>query len=307
MADVNETTEELDGSVDAAASAIEALLKQPSQPQPEEIQPKAGAEAPQPAAVETVTSKAAPAVTKEVPQTETPKPAEPPKMPDFAERDRIMADALRAKNSAEAASNQLIEKLNTLVPQLESVLLGEFADIKTSEDVVNLMKTDPDRYNRYYVAQYQIAEAKRAQAEARTKALSDMQSNLREWQQGEVKKLTEMIPELGDKEKGPALSQKILQYAQSFGYTQQQLQHASANDFRILYESMQFRAAEADKANQAKALKEAEKKAAVAPPVQQPGTPRNENTKEEKVIADYQRLQKSGRVDDAAALIRHML
>lgn len=96
------------------------------------------------------------------------------------------------------------------------------------------------------------------------------------------------------------MAKRIQDYALSNGYTAQQLAQASATDFVTLRNAMEY-------SNLEKAKAEAAKKAANAPPVQQPGVTRDTNSKSDQVQEAFARLQKTGRVDDAAQVMRQFL
>lgn len=291
-----------DGTVDFAANAIADLLKAQSAPEPAPVEtqnsPQA-AEQPQADPVETPAEDAqAPADDNTAPQAD-PVPAvlAPSISPEI---ETAKAEAAKIKQEAEAARNQFVNALNTLVPQMESAIRGEFADIKNFDDLQNVAQTDPDRYNRYVIAQARLQQAQQAQAQAQAQEREAQAQRLNEWRASEQQKLIKAIPELTDPDKGPALARKIQDFAMKSGYTAQQLSNASANDFAILHKAMQVENLQAQ-------LKAAQAKAANAPPVQKPGVKPATTGKDEKISTDFQRLQKTGRVDDAAALFKNFL
>jgi NADH dehydrogenase/NADH:ubiquinone oxidoreductase subunit G len=209
---------------------------------------------------------------------------------------------------SEAARNQYLAALNHLVPTLQAAIQGEFADVKTYDDLQRLMDEDPARYNRYAIAQAKLADAQRHQNYAQAEAAQRQRESFIQWQDDEAKKLGDLIPDLKDKAKAPKVIEGIRSFAAELGYTQEQMALASARDWATLHDAMQFRSqknAEAEKAKAAaKELEEARKKAATAPPVQKPGVTQQTNTKDERVKERLQRFQKSGRPDDLATLLQ---
>lgn len=298
-----EETDSLDTTVDGAAAAIAELLKGQSgaseaPPEKTEIPPEVPA--PQAQASEANTAEEVQAPDSQPTEQQQPAPvqAEPAKqpVPDPQATDKAVQEA-------NAARDQLASKANTLgvlISTLENAVKGEFADIKTQDDLIRLGQTDPERYNRFVLAANQIQQAKAAQESATADLQRGQLAKFQDWQKGEMDKLDKLIPELRDPQKGPGLAKSLHEYAlNKMGYSQQQLTMASASDFVVLHKAMQF-----DKIEEAKTV--AAQKAAKAPPVQVPGTVR-ETGKQEKVQEDFMRLQKTGKLQDAASVMRNYL
>ena len=290
-----------DSSVENAAGLIESLL---NPKQESETPPEAKADEPPPEPeqrrgknpLQTQPDETQPAPVAEI--TEQPAPSAPP-TPDPVQVQRSQAEQASIAQ-AEAARNQHIQAVTALTAQLEHAIAGEFSDIKTHQDLLRTAQEDPARYNRYVIHQGQLqalqAEKQRVEGEQNQVNLA----KFREWQKGEVEKLPDLIPELKDPAKAPGLVTKLREFAQSKGYTDQQLTMATANDFATLYEAMNFRDMKA-------AQIQAAKKAANAPPVQRPGAQRDTNSKEEGLRTDFNRLRKTGRVEDAANVFKSIL
>lgn len=295
-----------DHSIDGAASAIMALLKQPATPEPapasQETEP-APQEAAQPEP-EQNTSEQAPqgepaAVTAEAEPTR-----EEPTQAQTAPQPVTQAQQPATPDPTIAARNQHLAQLNQLVPQLQAQLAVTFPDVRTVDDLIRLSHTDPAR-----ALAYQVQERALMQKQGELNALAGMQRA--EWQRSEAQKLEKLIPDIADPQKGPELKVKILKFAKEQGYSDQQIEAAGANDVALLHEAMMYRdsvkAKQAEEKAKAKAIEEAKKKAAVAPPVQNPGSARSTSTKEEKSREAFERLQKTGRIDDAAAVFKNFL
>lgn len=303
MAEENVTTENTDTSVAGASAAIEALLKanpnatrDPSDMDDNEIQPEAPA--PQAQASEANDSEEVQAPAAEVPATTPPETTkvqpEPATKPDAS-----LQEVERAKLEATTARDQFLTALNTLVPQLEAAVKGEFADIKTHEDLLRVGQEDPDRYNRFVLSMQRLNQAQQVQQQTQSQVANEQREKFEAWQKGEKAKLDKLIPELTDPQKGPELAKRIQTFALENGYTAQQLVSASAQDFAMLRNAMEFASLE-----KAKAI--AQTKAAKAPPVQTPGASRTTD-KDEKVRTEFERLQKTGNIHDAASVMRNFL
>lgn len=207
-----------------------------------------------------------------------------------------------ASPEADAARNQTLERINNLVQQLESVAQGKFADLKSPADVLALMQTDPARYNEFVVEQTKYQQAKAVQAQMQQEAARAFVSS-------EQKRLQKAIPDLADPVKGQALKDELRAYAKSVGIPDdRQARNADEvirlhNEMKLAKEVTAFRAKEAA---QAKALEDAGKKAAVAPPVQKPGV-QHEVNKNAKLESDFARFSKTGEQEDLAAFLQHII
>ncbi len=304
-----------DGSVDSAQSVLAGLLdsgRLKSIRDDDDDEP-----APQPSALVAAEKTPAeeatqePEMPKEAPKTapEAQKPA-PQQAVSSPELDQRLQAATQKEREAEAARNQYVTALNTLVPRLEAKIAGEFADIKDFDDLRLLARNDPGRFNDFVLANAELQQAQNAQAEAQRQQMADNRVKFEQFQEAELKKLPDLIPDLADPEKAPAVAKRIQDYAKAQGYTAQQLAMASANDFKILHRAMMADEYEANQKSQAEESKklqaEAQRKAAGAPKVQTPGTQQPDN-KGTQVQDSFRRLQKSGRVEDAASIFKQML
>jgi hypothetical protein len=228
----------------------------------------------------------------------TPKP-EPARSPELDQR---LSEAQQTQQQAAAARDQYLNRLNAIVPQLEHAVAGEFADIKTPEDVFGLMQQDPARYNQFVIANTRLNQARQAQQQASQEAVATYRS-------AEQQKLIKALPDLADPVKGEAMKEKLRAYAKSQGIPDSR-QARDADEVIRLHREMvmadKLKAYESSEAHKATSLAEAQRKAANAPPVQRPGAQRDTNTNE-KASTDFGRFQKSGRLDDLSAALTHIL
>lgn len=296
-------------SVTDAAAAISALLdRKPEAEAPEDTTP----ESPQSAApqrAEDGNTEAAPVEPgpSETTALETPiVPAATP-TPVNPDLDARMQEASKSKQDADTARNQLLQQLNTLstiVPQMEAAIRGEFSDIKNIDDLENVARLDPDRYNRFVFQQARLQQAQQAQRGAQDVIAREKNEEARKAWAGEQARLHKLMPDLADPVKGSAIAKKLQDYALKSGVKAERLTSYTADEFIALNKAMQF---DDLQSAQAAATATAKAKAASAPPVQKPGTTQQGANRQDKLQADFERLHKTGRVDDAAAVFRNLL
>ncbi len=285
---------------DEAEAAPETTVEQPKPEPTQEIQPQAAPEAEQQESGASAAEVAeAPAVeTQATPQPETPKP-QPDRSQELEQR---LGKAIQTEQEAAAARDQLLSRLNTIVPQLEAGIRAEFADLKSPEDVYRLMQTDPNRYNQFVIAQTRLNQASQIQQAQQAEAQKAFIA-------GEQKRLQEAIPDLADPDKAEALKVKLRAYAKSQGIPDNR-QARNADEVIRLHREMvladEVATLKAEKKARDEAIAKANEKAAKAPPVQKPGTQREVN-KDEKAEADFERFTKSGRTDDLATALQNLM
>lgn len=111
--------------------------------------------------------------------------------------------------------------------------------------------------------------------------------------------LTEHIPDFADPEKAPAIRDKLVAAGSLYGFSDVEMRsQADARNLRVLNDAMKWQELQASRA-------QAEKKA-TAPksgPVVKPGVKKAQSAKSSEVAKTRDRLRKSGRIEDALALI----
>lgn len=216
--------------------------------------------------------------------------------------DRKMGEATKTALEAEAVRNQYANALNVIVPQLQAAVMGEFADIKSQDDLFALAERDPARYNRFLLAGHKLSLVQKEQARVQQETTQNIIRT-------ELDKVSKKLPDYTDPVKGPALREKLMAFAKVEGIEVENRPFI-ASDVLVLHRLMtaQEKVAgfEAEKAKQQTQIAEAGKKAAKAPPVQKPGVQRTTN-KDDKATTDFSRFQKSGRVDDLASFLQNIL
>jgi hypothetical protein len=299
----------IDGSIEEAAAAIQALLDGKSgQPEPEVAQPDTAPVAdPEPveaeAAVEgedlTPVEEAAPA---ELPDDTSPEEVTPPAIIEEPKPAPVAAPKAAESTGKDplTATTEYLTQLNAIVPQLQARLAASFPEIKTYDDLEKLAMEDHARYFQFDLQNKRLQEAVAAQtaASSQYRAL---------WTQQEDVKLKAQLPEWSDPVKGPALKQSLTAFAKEVGYTDTQINQAGAADIILLRDAMLFRDGkrqeQAKAVAHAKALKTAQEKAKAAPPVQKPGVARTADTASEKIKELEARFDRTGHPDDLGALL----
>lgn len=293
-----------------AVAAIDAILNSPAEaesapeqaapsPAPEpEIQPQEDAPASEDGANASEVAQA-PAVELTAPAVSQPKAQTAPEQP--------VSEATKQTQDAAAARDQNLNALTVHVHQLQAVVAGEFADIKSFDDLQaladpNSQKYNPDRYNRFVIANAKLNQAQGAQRQLQQQA---MQETVRT----ELAKVAKQLPDFTDPVKGPALKDQLKAFAKTKGIEVENRPFLASDVLTLnslMLAEQKIAKYESGEAAQAAKLAEASKKAAKAPQVQQPGVQRESN-KDEKASTDFSRFQKSGRVDDLAAFLTNII
>lgn len=280
--------------VDDVTAAIERLLTTKPTPEPKAEAP---AETPEPAQETTEEAEDAPSEPSAEVEGGLVETKEPEK-PKAVEREAAPETA--KKPSEPNPQDQLLAQLNTLVPQLEAAIKGEFSDIKTFEDLQKVAGEDPARYNRYVIHQAQLqhaqGEQQRLQMDAHNRFIT-----------AQVNELKAKFPDYVDPVKGPALRAEFTEYAAKQGFDEARMRTATAADILTLKKAMEWDRYQAAKAAEpakvAEAQAKAKEKAAKAPLVQKPGA-RETNERADRVKEVAQKFHKSGHTDDLAVLLR---
>ncbi|MGB1317959.1 MAG: hypothetical protein ACPG5W_07120, partial [Flavobacteriales bacterium] len=117
-----------------------------------------------------------------------------------------------------------------------------------------------------------------------------------EYVQEQDRILTEKMPEWSN----PETKNEIVKYATDFGYTEDQLKQASAQDIQLLRKGQLYDQLMAKKPVVQEQLK-------TVPKVTKPGAKVSKTSKFEAKQAKFNRLKKSGRIEDAAAVVYDLM
>jgi len=198
---------------------------------------------------------------------------------EFLRNQKEAADerkALKAeRETAEKARQQYEAQLPALMQTLQDAQQSAFADIRTVDDVTKLANEDPFRYLQWQAHQTKLqavnAELERAKGQQNQK----QQSEWTEHVQKENQLAAELIPELADKEKGPALMKRAADRLSELGFSSDELNDLASGKSKLSIYDHRFqqlvfsdlKLADIQKAPKALAAKP-------VPPVQRPGTAR---------------------------------
>jgi hypothetical protein len=215
------------------------------------------------------------------------------------ERKAIKAE----REAAEKARKEYEAKLPTLMQTLQET--GPFGDIRSMADVEKLQQEDPFRFQQFQLHQWKLQAAQAEQAEVKTRQEQERQSKWAEHVQKENALAAEHIPDLADKDKGPALTNRVAnEILPEYGFTTSEL-NALANGSeklsiydhrlqRLLATAVKY--ADIQKAKVTAAAKP-------APPVQRPGTSKPQGAAQSENITKLSAKLETGDHRDLGALI----
>lgn len=207
------------------------------------------------------------------------------------------------RDAAEKARQEYEAKLPALMQALHES--SPFADIKSMADVEKMQAEDPFRFQQFQVYQWKMQGVQAELQQAEQRKTTEEQSKWTEHVQAENARAAELIPELADKVKGPALVQRVAsELLPELGFKESELADLAAGKSklsiydhriqRLLADSLQLR--DIQKAKAAVAAKP-------VPPVQRPGPARPANAAQsEQIQALTRKLDQSGSLKDAMAL-----
>jgi len=229
---------------------------------------------------------------------------------DFLRRQNEAAEKLKGLAAKEQAVEQARQTYEAALPQLLQTLqqqqAGEFADIKSMADVERLAREDWPRYLLWDLQQKKIADVTQHMLAAQHRQVQEKLGQFTEFAKRQDDLFKEKVPDMLDEAKAAELQRRALAVLGDLGFSEAELvplwnghKELSLRDHRL---QLLIR--------DATLWREAEKKAKAAavkpvPPVQRPGaaTPR-QGTDEARVQHLTQRLEQTGALRDAAALVR---
>ena len=215
---------------------------------------------------------------------------------------RKAAEAERTK--AEQQRQQYEARLPELLASLQAAQAGQFADIKTTQDVMRLATEEPHRYLQWTAHQQQVAAVQNEVRAAQERQAQEFSTQWQTFASREDKLAQERIPELANPEQRAKVQDAALSHLLDLGFTESELSNAwngqasfSPRDHRfqmLVMEAVRYREgkAQAKKAIAEKPL----------PQVQRPGTA-PVTRPDSNLQALSKKLEQTGSFDDAAAVI----
>jgi hypothetical protein len=211
------------------------------------------------------------------------------------------------RDAAEKARKEYEAKLPTLMQTLQEA--GPFSDIRSMADVEKLQAEDPFRFQAFQLHQWKLQAAQAEQAEVKSRQEQERHTEWTTHVQKENALAAEHIPELADKDKGPALTNRVAtEILPEYGFTPSEL-NALANGSeklsiydhrlqRLLATAVKY--ADIQKAKVAATAKP-------APQVQRPGTAKPPGAAQSENITKLSaKLESSGDHRDLGALLGAM-
>lgn len=216
-----------------------------------------------------------------------------------AAEQRKAYEAQRAQ--AEQARQQYEAALPLLLKQLHDTHMGEFADIKTIDDVQKLSVDDPVRYVKWNAQQQRIAAIAQQQQAAQQRQAEEFSRQWSDFARKQDELLLERAPELKDETRAAKAAANAKQVLKDHGFSDQELsdlfngkQALSLRDYRV-----QLLVLDGVKYREAKSAKPAPKS---VPPVQRPGVAQPKGA-DDAVQALKDKFERTGDLKHAAALL----
>jgi hypothetical protein len=229
---------------------------------------------------------------------------------DFLRRQNEAAEKLKGLSAKEQAVEQARQHYEAALPQLLATLqsqqAGEFADIKSMADVERLAREDWPRYLLWDLQQKKIAEVGQQLLAAQHRQVVEKLAHFTDFAKRQDDLFKEKVPDMVDEAKAAELQKKALALLSDLGFDEAELAQSwngqkdlSLRDHRV---QLLIRDATLWREAQAKAKAAATKP---VPPVQRPGAAAaRAGTDEARVTHLTQRLEQTGSLKDAAALVR---
>ena len=212
------------------------------------------------------------------------------------------------REAAEKARQQYEAQLPSVMQALQDAQNGAFADVRTVDDVQRLANEDPFRYLQWQAHQTKLqavnAEVERAKGEK-------SRAEQAEWAQHVQKEnslAAEYIPELADKVKGPALTNRVAtELLPELGFKDSELNDLASGKSKLSIYDHRVQRLLAD-ALKLRDIKSAPKAIAAVPvpPVQRPGVSRPQGGQSETITKLSAQLERSGETKDLGALLSAM-
>jgi hypothetical protein len=324
-------------SPQAAASALSQRRwekarqpEPPAQPAPVEAKPDL------PAMAEAAPQEADPGETREAEPAETLPPIEPPRswtkdeksrfdtLPRetqeyIASREQEREKAIRqSQNEAaeirkaaqaewtkiEQQRQQYEARLPELMASLQAAQAGQFADVKTPQDVQRLASEDPLRYLQWTAHQQQVTAVQNEHRQAQERQAQEFQQQWTDFASREDKLAVERIPELSNPEQRVKVQDAARSYLSDLGFTETELASAWNGQAALSPRDHRFQMLVMDAVRYREGKVQAKKAIAEKPlpVVQRPGTAPVARP-DSNLQALSKKLESTGSFEDAAAVI----
>lgn len=216
------------------------------------------------------------------------------------------AEKLKGLSAKEQEVEKARQEYEAKLPAIMQVLQskGEFADIRTLDDVKKMAMEDPFRKLQWDVHQQELQAVAYEMQQADQRSAAEKQSKWTQHVQEENSKAAELIPELADPVKSKALQTAAVELLHDKGFTDQELNRLASGEERIsvydhrlqslLLDGVKWR--DANKAKTAVTAKP-------TPPVVRPGVAKPAaNSNASKIQALEKQLSQSSGVQQARVM-----
>lgn len=222
---------------------------------------------------------------------------------DYTQKTQALAEqrkAIEAEKAAVEQAKQLRDQYAQRLELIEKVLTEQ----NKAEDLESLKESDPIGYAMKVAEQVQrdkqLAAVQAERQRIAEKQNAERQSQLQQYIAEQQAKLQQVIPEYADPQKGEEVRRDIRSYAQNVGFSENELNQVyDSRAVQVLWEAAQYRKLMAQKP-------EVTKKVAEAPRTMKPGVGKVSNPETDAIKADKNRLRKTGKARDAAALFERL-
>jgi hypothetical protein len=219
------------------------------------------------------------------------------------------AEQRKALDAEHGKVEQARAQYESALPQLLETLqqqASEFGDIKTLADVEKLAREDWPRYLQWDLAQKRVAAVQQQMLAARERQAQEQQAKFAEFARREDSLFAEKVTDMADADKASRLQKQALNVLTDLGFSEQELARSwngqgdlSLRDHRV---QLLVRDAILWRDAQAKAKAAATKP---VPPVVRPGAATaRPAAREQELQSLSKRLDQTGSLKDAAALLR---
>jgi hypothetical protein len=209
--------------------------------------------------------------------------------------------AYEAEMQSAAQQRQQYEvALPILLQTLQST--GEFADIRSIDDVERLAKDDWPRYVQWDAHQKKVGMIQQEVIAAQNRQAQEAAAGFQQWASEQDRLFAEKVPEFSDPEKGQKLTELAIKALKDdYGFSDNEMVQAWGGAFRdyrmqqVLLDASRYRQLKNNPPKPA---------AKAVPPVQRPGSARAPGAEQESTVkALDDRLSKTGSLKDAVRLM----
>lgn len=216
---------------------------------------------------------------------------------------RKEAESLRAKLNE--ALQQYEQATHSALQAVQQATAGEFADIKTPEDISKLAAEDPLRFTRYQAHLMNVQQIERAAQMAQEQRSQQFKAQWAEFAAKEDAKFLERSPEMADKDKATKIADASVSMLRDVGFTDTDLSKLWNGEASVSLRDHRVQEIIRDAARYRQAQVAGPKKVAAkpVPPVQRPGTARPKGADDDQLIKDLEKkLERTGDIKVAMAL-----